>query len=509
MKLLGMKLSEHDANFSYFDGSQVRYIKTERILQDKHHGYEGQFDELSIQWEGFIKNQWGITSSDIDHIGLVLDSPRHALPPTKHFPVHGYEKYFPAKCPVTHYNHHASHAFSIWPVYDQPIDNRIVIDGRGDGATWYTVFEKDKVVDELEMYFCSSFATLMEWAGERFLGLDYGHIEDVAGKVMGLQSHGNVDYVFINNYLSQLGIREGRILFDALLWRMYKGDDRLAEMTLLDWIASVHEHAGDVLVGLFGRLFEKNDIIHFSGGVAQNVIWNTKLKKEFPNLIIAPHSSDEGISLGALWQVAQEYNINLCCEHLPLYPYRQDDEAPSTIASVETIKTVAKALAQGKIVGWYQGNGEIGPRALGNRSLLFNPNISNGRDIVNKVKNREGFRPFGASVLHEYKHEYFDNTIEDRYMLYTANVNPNRSLPAITHVDGSCRVQSVDKSNGIFYDLLQNFYELTDCPVLLNTSLNIAGKPIAASVDDCKWMIDNMAIDIMVIGDEIIYNESI
>ena len=507
MKLLGMKLSEHDANFAYYDGSKVQYIKTERILQDKHHGYE--LPEILYEWEDFIKNQWGITSSDIDHIGLVLDSSRHGLPSTKDFPRHGYEEFFPAKCPVTHYNHHASHALSVWPLYDQPIENQIIIDGRGDNADWYTVSKKGKIVDNMEMFFFTSFGSAMEWVGRRFLGLNYDHVGDVAGKVMGLQSHGNVDYDFINKYLSALGIKEGRILFDALLWKMYKGDDKLAEMTLLDWIASVHEHAGDILLGVFGRLFEKDEIIHYSGGVAHNVVWNTKLKKAFPNLIVAPQCDDEGISLGALWQVAQEYNIDLRCHHLPSFPYCQDDEAPSTTASIGTIETVAEALAQGKIVGWYQGNGEIGPRALGNRSLLFNPTISNGRDIVNKVKKREGFRPFGASVLHEHKHEYFDNTIEDKYMLYTANVLPNRSLPAITHVDGSCRVQSVDKSNGIFYDLLQKFYELTNCPVLLNTSLNIAGKPIAGSVDDCKWMIDNMAIDIMVIGDEIIYNESI
>jgi carbamoyltransferase len=177
----------------------------------------------------------------------------------------------------------------------------------------------------------------------------------------------------------------------------------------------------------------------------------------------------------------------------------QNDYAPEE-PSMETISKAARYLANGKVVGWYQGHGEIGPRALGNRSILFDPRIDNGRDIVNAIKNREEFRPFGASCLGPYTTGLFQIENKDPYMLYTSKVLGK--LPSITHVDGTCRLQTVDEP-GPFKRLLEEFLTLTGCPVLLNTSLNLAGKPIAGHPDDARELFRTTSIDVMVIGNEI------
>ena len=151
-------------------------------------------------------------------------------------------------------------------------------------------------------------------------------------------------------------------------------------------------------------------------------------------------------------------------------------------------------------MAWYQGNGEVGPRALGNRSILLDPRIPNGKDIINTVKNREHYRPFGASVLSEFKKEYFDLDFENPYMLYVGKCQ-KENLKSITHVDGTCRVQTVN--TGVFRQLLQEFHAITGCPVLLNTSLNNAGKPIASTVASAMLEFNNGLIDVFIHGDKI------
>ena len=179
------------------------------------------------------------------------------------------------------------------------------------------------------------------------------------------------------------------------------------------------------------------------------------------------------------------------------FPFIQSDVTPLSLPSLETIIEIANLLSSGKVVGWYQGNGEIGPRALGNRSVLMDPRISNGKEIINKIKKRENYRPFGASILKEHAGSYTDD-----FMLYTKTF-PINLYPAITHVDGTCRLQVVDKNNDIFYNVLTEFHKITGCPILLNTSLNIAGKPIASRPEHALEFFYKSELDVMVIGNEI------
>lgn len=158
-------------------------------------------------------------------------------------------------------------------------------------------------------------------------------------------------------------------------------------------------------------------------------------------------------------------------------------------------------LAQGRLVGWYQGQGEIGPRALGHRSLLMDPRLPHGKALLNRVKQREPYRPFGASVLREHHAQYFDGQ-PDAFMLQACQVR-GAELPAITHVDGSSRVQAVLPEHGVFHALLARFHELTGCPVLANTSLNLAGRPLAAYPENAVQLFHEAPVDALVVGDRV------
>ena len=161
---------------------------------------------------------------------------------------------------------------------------------------------------------------------------------------------------------------------------------------------------------------------------------------------------------------------------------------------------VAKQLNDQKIVALYQGRSEGGPRALGNRSILFDPRNKDGKDIVNKVKKREWFRPFAGTVLKEHANKYFD--IEDSpFMMYACDVK-TKDLPAITHIDGTCRVQTLEyEQNKTFHNLISEFNKITDCPILFNTSFNIDGEPIVETLSDAINTFKRSSIDILYLPD--------
>ena len=162
-------------------------------------------------------------------------------------------------------------------------------------------------------------------------------------------------------------------------------------------------------------------------------------------------------------------------------------------------------MSKGYIVATYQGNGEIGPRALGNRSILMNPTLPNAKERINLIKKRENYRPFGCSILKEFALDYFDVEFENEYMLYVGKPKDS-NLKSITHIDGTCRFQTVDNTNKYFYNLIKEFYKLSGCPLLLNTSFNINGKPILATTEDAINFYNKSEIDCLVVGDKI-YNK--
>ena len=169
---------------------------------------------------------------------------------------------------------------------------------------------------------------------------------------------------------------------------------------------------------------------------------------------------------------------------------------------------MAKLIADGKIIGWFQEGSELGPRALGHRSIICDPRRPEMKDILNeRVKHREGFRPFAPSILLEKSEEYFGLRVPSPFMLLAVNVNTDKYkvIPAVTHVDKTARVQTVTKQdNGIYYDLISEFYKCTGVPVILNTSFNLAGEPIVETPKDAMKCFLKTEMDFLVIDNLLI-----
>ena len=249
-----------------------------------------------------------------------------------------------------------------------------------------------------------------------------------------------------------------------------------------------------------------NKQICIAGGYGLNCVTNYWLKKRFPDLEIYHEaiSHDGGTSIGAAYlgweRYSKENNIETRFpKQTSIYygPQYTTNQYLTTIKNytemfnVYDIKpeNVAKLISENNIVTIFQGRSEAGPRALGNRSILYNPTDPNGKDYVNKVKNREWFRPFAGSVLKEKAHEWFDlaGLEESPFMMYAMDVWPDKqeTIKAITHVDGTCRIQTVtEEQNPHYYKLIQEFEKITGVPILFNTSFNLAGDPLVETIED-------------------------
>ena len=265
---------------------------------------------------------------------------------------------------------------------------------------------------------------------------------------------------------------------------------------------------GDLIQKSIDLTGEKNIVI--SGGYGLNCVANYYYRKRFPdiNLYVDPVANDGGTSIGLakfLWyQHCVAENINI--EKQPLTTLylgidrndEIDEQKYSDEFTIETVTAddVAQLIVDQNIVSIFNGAAEAGPRALGNRSILFDPRTANGKDIVNKVKGREWFRPFAGSILKEHVHEWFDmaGMNESSFMMYAVDVLPERigQVTSITHVDNTCRIQTVTRDqNKYYYDLIDAFKKLTGVPILFNTSFNLAGEPLVETFDDAIKTLKN------------------
>lgn len=243
--------------------------------------------------------------------------------------------------------------------------------------------------------------------------------------------------------------------------------------------------------------------ICMSGGFFLNCVSNSYIQQNLPDdcrTFIEPVSGDDGISIGLsklMWyeetQSTKRYPLKNIYNGIPQELNVEGDKT--------TPKEVAKLLDQGKVVAIFQSRSESGPRALGNRSILYDPRDSDGRDKINKLKGREDYRPLAATVLQQHAHKWFDmiGLKESPYMLYALKVLSDK-VPAISHVDDTCRVQTLKRSqNRHYYDLINEFYKLTKVPMVLNTSFNLAGDTIVETLDDAIRTLNNSDIDYLYI----------
>ena len=267
-----------------------------------------------------------------------------------------------------------------------------------------------------------------------------------------------------------------------LAWKCQKQ----TEERMIELIQKAHEETG-----------ETNIIV--SGGYGLNCVANYKYWKAFPNLNIhvEPISHDGGTTIGGAKYV---YNY-LTRNSKPMSPatsiyYGPKYDPDSYMKDLDGYKVtdtspedVAKLIREGNIVTIFQGRSEGGPRALGNRSILFDPTIKDGKDIVNKVKNREFFRPFACTIKKENVHEWFDLKGRDEtpHMMYAVDALPGvaEKIPSVIHVDNTCRIQTVTKEqNEHYYNLISAFEKLSDTPILFNTSFNLGGDPLVETIED-------------------------
>ncbi len=268
-----------------------------------------------------------------------------------------------------------------------------------------------------------------------------------------------------------------------------------------------------------------NKNVVLSGGYALNCVANYwylgQLKDEGINLFVEPVSNDAGTAMGAAllchYALTKDSKVREYGESL--------FHGPRQGRSTEEITDIAKKykatgvfdaqypedavnlILKGNIVTLFQGNSENGPRALGNRSILYDPRTVEGKDYVNNVKHREYFRPFAGSILHEHAHEWFDmRGLEESphmmYAMYCSKDEYAEQIPAIIHIDGTCRIQTVkEHQNPIFYEMIRKFYEQTGVPVLFNTSFNLGGEPLVESIDDAVRTLSESDIEYLYLPD--------
>lgn len=429
--------------------------------------------------------------------------------------------------------HHMAHGASSF--FLSPFDESAIltIDGVGEWATAsYGSGKGNTIALTHEMRFPHSLGLLYSTITS-YLGFK---VNDAEYKVMGLAPYGNPVYydlitdelVTINDdgtirlNLKYFSFQYGTRMFSKELEDLFGVPRRQPESTLtqehFDIAMSLQKVVEDIILKMARHVhgITESENICLSGGVTLNCVANGRLLREgpFKNIFVQPAAGDAGCALGAAYLAWHHYlgeKKRYPLHDLFLGPSYRDADIEDVLRNADhvyrklnrddLIAESARLLAQGKVLGWFQGRAEFGPRALGNRSILADPRRPDMRDIVNKkIKFRETFRPFAPAVPQEDARKYFDIDTVSPYMLFTVPVTTD-SIPAVTHKDGSARVQTLTrKDNRLFYDLLREFGRVTGTPVLLNTSLNLRGEPIACAPEDAYRCFVQSEMDCLVLG---------
>jgi carbamoyltransferase len=337
-----------------------------------------------------------------------------------------------------------------------------------------------------------------------------GFTEFDSGKTMGLSAYGKKDSSLPNVYIDNLvnekvfGILDKKNKFKNYFSNINTFEQKANLAYKIQ--TEIQEKIAEEITHYIKQTNQKN--ICLSGGFFFNCVSNYNLLRYLPkgvNLYVEPLCGDAGNSLGAVKYAyhsltqSKEIKKQTTVYYGPKYNYTLNDLKNEKIKTNVTKKDVAKLISNKNIVAIYQGRSESGHRALGNRSILYDPRDINGKDHVNTVKKREFFRPFAGTVLEEESRNWFDmkQLKDSKFMMYAVDVLENKKelIPAITHVDGTCRIQTLSKNdNPHFYELINEFYKITGVPILFNTSFNLAGHAIVETLDNALWTIHNSEI---------------
>ena len=561
LNIIGISAGYHDSACSLLqDGVLVAAAQEERFSRVKN--------DRSWPVKAFLYclQEGGITIADVDCIGYyedpclklgrqiwmgfmpnlpaarrdaILDRLSRTPPQQMIADILGYEGR------VELFDHHLSHAASSYYFSGFQEAAILTVDGVGDWATTTYGCGKGPNIERFEQVDFPDSLGFFYSAITGYLGFE---VNEGEYKVMGLAPYGEPEYADKIRKLVEVmsegqyrlnmkyfGFLTAECMYTDELVSLLGQPPREPESELTQYHMDVAKSAQVVLEEI---LLEKTRYLHtkypsdnlcMAGGVALNVVANGRCLREgpFKELFVQPAAGDAGGSVGAAAlahvRVTGDQPAVKKLEHVYLGPANSVSDAYRflKVSSAkfedfrgkedELINFVVDRLAEGKVIGWSQGRMEFGPRALGARSILADPRRPEMRDRINAlVKMREAFRPFAPAVLESELENHFALDHSSPFMLETCDVISEIDLPAITHIDGSARVQTVNgDANPRFAKLLQEFYRRTGCPIILNTSFNMRGEPIVCTPVDAIKCFNRCHIDMLVVEDFVLERSGI
>lgn len=421
-------------------------------------------------------------------------------------------------------NHHLCHAYHAY--FSSNFDSAIILilDGSGDNGYSISIYEANKQQINLinkgqkGASLGSFYSSLTQFCGlSVFSGEEW--------KVMGMAPYGTLNKELYEDFKSWLFISDINVKSNGRK-HIYIEDkikeNKYPHLTIKDIAYTGQLFFEELTIQLVNNIYKKmpHHNLIIAGGCALNSACIGKLHVSTPykNIFVPSAPADDGGAIGAALLLYKKQNPNKSIPNKQSNPYLGKEIKKEELDYLvnysgykhteynypELYKVVAKALADGKIIGWVQGKAEFGPRALGNRSIIANPSLANMKDRINaNVKFREEYRPFAPSILEEYATGYFENYYPTPYMerVLTIKKEKREVLKAVNHIDNTGRLQTVSKElNPHFHNLISEFYALTNIPVVLNTSFNVMGKPIVDSVTDMAAVFATSGLDLLVIN---------
>lgn len=560
MNILGLSCFYHDSAAALLrDGELVAAAHEERFTRKRH---DAGIPERAA---AYCLEEAGIAMGDVDYL-VFYDKPfvkferilltylatfPRSLPSfAKAIPLWLKEKLNVPKALRTAFDyegeilfaeHHQSHAASAF--LPSPFEEAAILtlDGVGEWATaTMGVGRGDRFELSEEIRFPHSLGLLYS-AFTYYLGFKVNSAEY---KVMGAAPYGEPKHAdMILEHLVDLrddgsfkmnmkyfaydyGLTMTNKRFEKLFGHPRRESESEMEAFHWDMAASVQKVTEEVVLRMARTLHAKTGLANLcmAGGVALNCVANGRLVREgpFENLWVQPAAGDAGGALGAALFV--QHNVlgqprSFRMDHAYWGPAYDDDAVRGfldaralpyqSFTRDEMVAETARHLDEQKVVGWFQGRMEWGPRSLGSRSILADArNEENWKRVNLKIKFRESFRPFAPACLASKAPEWFEIDRESPYMLLVCQVRGDRKVPAVTHVDGSARLQTVDPvTHPEFHDLIQAFDERTGCPVIINTSFNVRGEPIVCTPEDAYLCFMRTNMDVLVLGNQILLKE--
>ena len=565
--VLGLNTYDHDVSACLLrDGAIAFAIAKERITRNKHaSGFYKEVIDYCLEAEGItlddvdlvVRNCYILPVPEMEERLVYFDAPGF-LP--------GFERGEAAKHPlyrskqdkVISISHHLAHAYSAFAV--SPFDEGVVMIVDGVGSYQSDVMETYPASDtatplarESESYYRFE-GTELECLKKVWMEPDRGFLSDEfynmpglgalysrastyifgdwnkCGELMGLAPYGRHDQIKHLMELADGKLQVPRWTGDFKQPHLFDGSNWEKSPSMPHWqdlAWRVQDDTEEVLLARARWLRETTGArnLCMAGGVALNCVANGRLAREagFDNVWIQPAAGDDGIAIGCAyygWLEILKRRRGFVMEHSYVGRPYSDGEAASALRkflvriqvdarrSENVCRDTAKLLADQKVIGWFQDRSEFGPRALGNRSLLADPRKPEMKDILNsRVKHRQAFRPFAPIVLAERMKDVFEGEEDSPFMLIAKPVRSEwrEKIPAIVHVDGTARVQTVrEATNPTLYRLLKEFEALTGVPVLINTSFNIKGEPIVETPGDAVACFLNTGIDHLILHDTVV-----